>query len=68
MIYLEEKEAEFILKKFNSFETQNKSHTEVWKKRQYVPMYIHCEELSRIKSAIAKKYPNYTIAFDVIVT
>lgn len=66
MIYLEEKEAEFILEKFHSFETQNKSHTEVWKKRQYAPMYIHCQELSRIKSGITKKYPDYTIAFDVI--
>lgn len=66
MIYLEKKEAEFILEKFSSFETQKRSHTEVWKKRQYAPMYIDCDKLKRLKYDIMKKYPDYTIAFDVI--
>lgn len=63
---LDDKESEYILNNFYLFENHSRSHTQVWSKRQYAPMYIHNEELRRVKEQIVALYPEYTIVFDVI--
>ena len=52
MISLYQAEAAFILNKFENFENQQRSHTQIWSKRQYAPMYIHDEKLSRLKREV----------------
>jgi hypothetical protein len=66
MIFLQGEEAEFILKSFHDFYEYDGSHTQVWCKRQYAPLYIHDKELQSLKKKIVDAFPEYTIAFDVI--
>lgn len=66
MIFMSPQESDFILDKFNSYHNDKRSHTKIWSKRQYAPMYIQCEQLQRLKNVISTSYPDYTIAFDVI--
>lgn len=42
------------------------AHTSVWKRRAYAPMYIHDDELRSFRDEVARRYPDYVIAFDVI--
>ena len=66
MIFMSPQESDFILDQFNLYNNDKRSHTNIWSKRQYAPMYIQCEQLQRLQKVILKSYPDYTIAFDVI--
>ncbi len=65
MFVLTEDQANFILQSF-SLNNNNTSHSHVWKRRSYAPMYIYTETLKSVREEILSRYPEYCIAFDVV--
>lgn len=65
MITLTVDELECILEHFKDSDITG-SYEAVWSKRKYAPMLIHSSKMRRLKDDIEKKFPAYTITFDVI--
>ena len=65
MIAISADACEYILEQFEKKNTSS-AHSNVWKRRSYAPMYIHTPKLEPLKDLVAKRFPDYTIAFDVV--
>ena len=53
----------------DAFERDNggpQAHANVWKRRSYAPMHIFTKPLDSVREAVARQYPEYAIAFDVV--
>ena len=67
MVCLTEEQRVLLLECFHrSANTDTSAHANVWKKRSYAPMYIYSDEMKTVYNEVRTKYPNHTIAFDVI--
>lgn len=66
IITLSPEECEFVQRSFDAFQPLTASHTQVWCKRQYAPMYFECPELARLRTIVKQRLPEYKIAFDVV--
>lgn len=63
---LSEEEVVHLINMFQKDTTETQSHKDVWVKRIYAGMFIHSHELHEIKTKISERFPDYTIAFDVL--